>query len=142
MSTADDLVADPGQDEAVIYEVTATGVAVMTLNRPDRLNTWGGDIATAFYQETGNPLGAKVLKHVQPADPLVNEGSVPIFIGQQDRIARQFAGSRHDNAPRLPLRGARSYRQSRVITAYGFRADENCVDGGTERMDQTKRLVI
>ena len=49
MSTADDLVADPGQDEAVIYEVTATGVAVMTLNRPDRLNTWGGDIATAFY---------------------------------------------------------------------------------------------
>ena len=49
MSTADDLVADPGQDEAVIYEVTATGVAVMTLNRPDRLNTWGGDIATAFF---------------------------------------------------------------------------------------------
>jgi enoyl-CoA hydratase/carnithine racemase len=49
MSTADDLVADPGQDEAVIYEVTPTGVVVMTLNRPDRLNTWGGDIATAFY---------------------------------------------------------------------------------------------
>jgi enoyl-CoA hydratase/carnithine racemase len=49
MSTADDLVADPGQDAAVIYEVTATGVALMTLNRPDRLNTWGGDIATAFY---------------------------------------------------------------------------------------------
>jgi enoyl-CoA hydratase/carnithine racemase len=49
MSTADDLVADPGRDEAVIYEVTATGVVVLTLNRPDRLNTWGGDIATAFY---------------------------------------------------------------------------------------------
>jgi enoyl-CoA hydratase/carnithine racemase len=49
MSTADDLVADPGQDEAVIYEVTPSGVAVLTLNRPDRLNTWGADIATAFY---------------------------------------------------------------------------------------------
>jgi enoyl-CoA hydratase/carnithine racemase len=49
MSTADDVVADPIQDEAVIYEVTASGVAVLTLNRPDRLNTWGGDIATAFY---------------------------------------------------------------------------------------------
>jgi enoyl-CoA hydratase/carnithine racemase len=49
MSTADDVVAEPAQDEAVIYEVTASGVAVLTLNRPDRLNTWGGDIANAFY---------------------------------------------------------------------------------------------
>ena len=49
MSTADDVVADSTRDEAVIYEVTASGVAVLTLNRPDRLNTWGGDIATAFY---------------------------------------------------------------------------------------------
>ncbi|MGA9489974.1 MAG: enoyl-CoA hydratase [Mycobacterium sp.] len=45
MSTADAL----GHEEAVIYEVTPSGVAVLTLNRPDRLNTWGGDIATAFY---------------------------------------------------------------------------------------------
>jgi enoyl-CoA hydratase/carnithine racemase len=49
VSRADDVVADPAQDEAVIYEATASGVAVLTLNRPDRLNTWGGDIATAFY---------------------------------------------------------------------------------------------
>ncbi len=46
MSPTDDVVA---QDEAVTYEVTASGVAILTLNRPDRLNTWGGDIATAFY---------------------------------------------------------------------------------------------
>ena len=57
MSTADDLVADPGQGEAVIYEVTGTGVAVMTLNRPDRLNTWGGDIATAHR---GRPAWANL----------------------------------------------------------------------------------
>jgi enoyl-CoA hydratase/carnithine racemase len=49
MNTADDVVAHSTQDEAVVYEVTASGVAVLTLNRPDRLNTWGGDIATAFY---------------------------------------------------------------------------------------------
>jgi enoyl-CoA hydratase/carnithine racemase len=49
MSTTEDRVAEPAQDEAVTYEVTQTGVAVMTLNRPDRLNTWGGDIATSFY---------------------------------------------------------------------------------------------
>src|SRR6201987_2254733 len=49
MSPADDLVAHSTQDEAVIYEVTASGVAVLTLNRPDRLNPWAGDIANAFY---------------------------------------------------------------------------------------------
>jgi enoyl-CoA hydratase/carnithine racemase len=49
MSTTEDRVAGSGQDEAVIYQVASTGVAVMTLNRPDRLNTWGGDIATSFY---------------------------------------------------------------------------------------------
>ena len=49
MSTTEDRLAESGQEQAVIYEVTSTGVAVLTLNRPDRLNTWGGDIATAFY---------------------------------------------------------------------------------------------
>jgi enoyl-CoA hydratase/carnithine racemase len=53
VNTADDVVADPAPDEAVIYEVTDSGVAVLTLNRPERLNTWGGDIATAFYAGLG-----------------------------------------------------------------------------------------
>jgi len=53
MSATDDLVADAGQDDAVVYEVTPSGVAILTLNRPDRLNTWGGDIATAFYAGLG-----------------------------------------------------------------------------------------
>lgn len=35
--------------DAVLYQATSTGAAVLTLNRPQRLNTWGGDIATAFY---------------------------------------------------------------------------------------------
>src|ERR1700733_5116258 len=45
MSAADRVVTD----EAGLYETTETGVAILTFNRPDRLNTWGGDIATAFY---------------------------------------------------------------------------------------------
>src|SRR5579884_706543 len=53
MSTADDVAAAAGapadQDDAVRYETTDSGVAVLTLNRPERLNTWGGDIAAAFY---------------------------------------------------------------------------------------------
>ncbi|WP_375484780.1 enoyl-CoA hydratase [uncultured Mycobacterium sp.] len=53
MSTADDVAATAGvpagQHDAVRYEDTGSGIAVLTLNRPERLNTWGGDIAGAFY---------------------------------------------------------------------------------------------
>lgn len=53
LSTADELVTGAGtsreEADAVLYQVTASGVALLTLNRPERLNTWGGDIATAFY---------------------------------------------------------------------------------------------
>ncbi len=42
MSSAD------GED-AVLYEATSTGVAIVTFNRPDRLNAWGPDIAAGFY---------------------------------------------------------------------------------------------
>jgi enoyl-CoA hydratase/carnithine racemase len=34
----------------VLYEVRGSGVAVVTLNRPERLNAWGGDLAAAFYR--------------------------------------------------------------------------------------------
>lgn len=36
-------------DDAVLYEATETGVAILTFNRPDRLNAWGPDIAAGFY---------------------------------------------------------------------------------------------
>jgi enoyl-CoA hydratase/carnithine racemase len=37
------------EDEAVLYEARDTGVAVITLNRPERMNGWGGAIARGFY---------------------------------------------------------------------------------------------
>lgn len=53
MSAADDgcgaREAEAGRREAVLYEVAASGVAVITLNRPERLNTWGSDMAAGFY---------------------------------------------------------------------------------------------
>jgi enoyl-CoA hydratase/carnithine racemase len=35
--------------DAVLYEVRDTGVAIITLNRPDRMNGWGGALAAGFY---------------------------------------------------------------------------------------------
>ncbi|MEY8015300.1 enoyl-CoA hydratase [Mycobacterium servetii] len=36
-------------EDAVLYETTHAGVAVLTFNRPERLNAWGPDIAAGFY---------------------------------------------------------------------------------------------
>ena len=45
-----DRVADPAvASDPVLYEVRDSGVAVLTLNRPERMNGWGGGLATTFY---------------------------------------------------------------------------------------------
>lgn len=40
---------DGASDDAVLYEATPSGVAILTFNRPERLNAWGPDIAAGFY---------------------------------------------------------------------------------------------
>lgn len=40
---------DGASEDAVLYEATGSGVAILTFNRPDRLNAWGPDIAARFY---------------------------------------------------------------------------------------------
>jgi enoyl-CoA hydratase/carnithine racemase len=45
-----DRVAEAGvMSDPVLYEVRDSGVAVLTLNRPERMNGWGGGLATTFY---------------------------------------------------------------------------------------------
>jgi enoyl-CoA hydratase/carnithine racemase len=45
-----DRVAEPvAASDPVLYEVRTSGVAVLTLNRPERMNGWGGGLATMFY---------------------------------------------------------------------------------------------
>src|ERR1700756_6002427 len=41
--------SDGASEDAVLYETTASGVAIVTFNRPERLNAWGPDIAAGFY---------------------------------------------------------------------------------------------
>lgn len=44
-----DVSANSAATEPVLYEVLDSGVAVLTFNRPDRMNAWGGGLAAGFY---------------------------------------------------------------------------------------------
>jgi enoyl-CoA hydratase/carnithine racemase len=45
-----DRVAEPAAAaDPVLYDVRESGVAVLTLNRPERMNGWGGGLASTFY---------------------------------------------------------------------------------------------
>jgi enoyl-CoA hydratase/carnithine racemase len=49
MTVADSVGSETVATEAVLYDVTEAGVAIVTLNRPERLNTWGSDISRGVY---------------------------------------------------------------------------------------------
>ena len=41
-------MSDPATD-VVLYEVREPGIALLTLNRPERLNAWNGELATRYF---------------------------------------------------------------------------------------------
>ena len=61
MSTDGSAVAErpTASSEPVLYEVCDSGVAVMTFNRPERMNAWGGgddvDVSSLHRCRRGRP---------------------------------------------------------------------------------------
>ena len=47
--TQADVTANSAASQPVLYEVRDSGVAVLTFNRPERMNGWGGGLAAGFY---------------------------------------------------------------------------------------------
>lgn len=48
--TPSEQISPAGTTDPVLFELRESGVAVVTLNRPDRMNAWGGGLAAAFYR--------------------------------------------------------------------------------------------
>ena len=52
MSTDGSAVAErpTASSEPVLYQVSDVGVALITLNRPERRNAWGGALTSVFFR--------------------------------------------------------------------------------------------
>ncbi|AFC42894.1 MULTISPECIES: enoyl-CoA hydratase [Mycobacterium] len=100
MGAADRVVTD----EAVLYETTETGVAVVTFNRPERLNAWGPDISRGFYAsidraEADPAVRVIVLtgagKGFCAGADLGGAGSIDEKLGDGDTDVTKLVGDRH-----------------------------------------------
>src|ERR1700753_2612804 len=50
VSTKDQAATAAHSEPAVLYDVRDTGVAVVTFNRPERMNAWGDPMSSEFYR--------------------------------------------------------------------------------------------
>lgn len=100
MSAAERVVTD----EAVLYETTETGVAILTFNRPKRLNAWGPDISAGFYAcvdraEADPAVRVIVLtgagKGFCAGADLGGAGTIDEKLGDGDTDVSQLVGDRH-----------------------------------------------
>lgn len=100
MSAADRVVTD----EAVLYETTETGVAVVTFNRPERLNAWGPEISRGFYAAIDRAEADPAVRVIvltgagrgfcAGAD-LGGAGSIDEKLGDGDTDVTKLVGDRH-----------------------------------------------
>ncbi|TDH51283.1 enoyl-CoA hydratase [Mycobacterium eburneum] len=99
MAQADTDVTDP-----VLYDVTDSGVAVVTLNRPERLNAWGPDISAGFYaaiDRADADSGVRVIvltgrgRGFCAGADLGGAGSIDEKLGDGDTDVSELVGERH-----------------------------------------------
>lgn len=100
MSTADGVATA----DAVLYEATPSGVALVTLNRPERLNAWGPDISSRFYAcmdraEADPAVRVIVLtgngKGFCAGADLGGAGSIDDKLGERDVDVTKLVGARY-----------------------------------------------
>ena len=80
-------------DPVVLYEQPASGVALLTLNRPDRLNAWTGELAVRYFallDQAANDPDVRVI---------VITGAGRGFCSGADMGALQALGDRPGGAP-------------------------------------------
>ena len=111
MSAADSVVTD----EAVLYETTETGVAILTFNRPKRLNSWGPDISAGFYacvdRAQADPAVRVIVltgagKGFCAGANLGGAGTIDEKLGDGDTDVSKLVGDRHPHfltAVRKPI---------------------------------------
>ncbi|OHV01006.1 enoyl-CoA hydratase [Mycobacterium talmoniae] len=107
MTAADDSTvaqADTDVTDPVLYDVTDSGVAVVTLNRPERLNAWGPDISAGFYaaiDRADADSGVRVIvltgrgRGFCAGADLGGAGSIDEKLGDGDTDVSELVGERH-----------------------------------------------
>lgn len=82
----------------VLYEQPAPGVALLTLNRPDRLNAWNGALAVQYFAALDRAANDKDVKVI------VITGAGRGFCAGADMDALQGVSDRPDGAPDMTAR--------------------------------------
>jgi enoyl-CoA hydratase/carnithine racemase len=107
MTAADDSTAaqvGATVTDPVLYDVTDSGVAVVTLNRPERLNAWGPDISAGFYaavdRAEADPAARVIVltgvgRGFCAGADLGGAESVDQKLGHEDTDVSQLVGERH-----------------------------------------------
>ena len=96
-------------EAVVLYEET-DGVAIITLNRPERLNSWTGELGTAYFNALDTAAGSSAVKDIVVTGAgrgFCSGADMDMLQGIQDGRGQgeerpQYRDERHDYALSIP----------------------------------------